>query len=112
MLLERYREADVFVMPSFFETFGLVYLEAMSQGLPLIYSKDQGFDGFYTDGRIGYAVNPSDTDGIADKINIIFENYEAISMNCIEEVHGFSWDAIASAYMGIYSATSLTGPEI
>src|SRR5699024_8278374 len=37
-LLEIYRASDIFIMPSKRESFGLVYAEAMSQGLPLIYS--------------------------------------------------------------------------
>ncbi|NMA83795.1 MAG: glycosyltransferase family 4 protein, partial [Epulopiscium sp.] len=49
-LLEIYRENDIFVMPSITETFGLVYPEAMSQGLPLIYTRGQGFDGQLEDG--------------------------------------------------------------
>ena len=37
-----YRENDIYVMPSIIETFGLVYAEAMSQGLPVIYTRGQG----------------------------------------------------------------------
>ena len=36
-LLEHYRSCDIFIMPSKTETFGLVYVEAMSQGLPCLY---------------------------------------------------------------------------
>src|SRR5699024_9621156 len=49
-LISIYRENDIFIMPSFSETFGLVYPEAMSQGLPVLYTKGQGFDGQYEDG--------------------------------------------------------------
>ncbi|MDZ7835042.1 MAG: glycosyltransferase family 4 protein [Alkalibacterium sp.] len=41
-LLDLYRNNDIFIMPSYTETFGLVYPEAMSQGLPVIYSEDAG----------------------------------------------------------------------
>src|SRR5699024_12238501 len=67
-LISIYRENDIFIMPSFSETFGLVYPEAMSQGLPVLYTKGQGFDGQYEDGYVGYpacADNPKD---IAEKI--------------------------------------------
>ena len=43
-------------MPSRYETFGLVYGEAMSQGLPIIYSKGQGVDGYFKEGTVGYGV--------------------------------------------------------
>ena len=53
------RENDIFVMPSKTETFGLVYAEAMSQGLPVIYTKGQGFDGQFDEGLVGYHVDDS-----------------------------------------------------
>ena len=49
-LIEFIGENDIFVMPSINETFGLVYAEAMSQGLPVIYTKGQGFDKQFNDG--------------------------------------------------------------
>ena len=52
-LIDIYREADIFVLPSITETFGLVYPEAMSQGLTIIYSRGQGFDGHFEEGRVG-----------------------------------------------------------
>ena len=41
-----YRENDMFVMPSKNETFGLVYIEALLQGLPILYAKNEGIEGF------------------------------------------------------------------
>lgn len=41
-IIDVYRDSDIFVMPSKFETFGLVYVEALTQGLHLIYTKGQG----------------------------------------------------------------------
>ena len=55
-LIYEYRKADIYVMPSVTETFGLTYAEAMSQGLPVIYSKNQGFDGQFEEGKVGYHV--------------------------------------------------------
>ena len=51
-VLAHLRKNDIFIMPSYHETFGLVYAEAMSQGLPVIYTKGQGFDGFFEDGKV------------------------------------------------------------
>ena len=39
-------------MPSKYETFGLVYPEAMSRGIPIVYTKNQGFDKYFEDGEI------------------------------------------------------------
>lgn len=54
--------ADMLVMPSFSETFGLVYVEAMSLGLPVIYTRGQGFDGFFAEGEVGFSVDPFSTE--------------------------------------------------
>src|SRR5699024_6974391 len=67
-LIEIYRRSDIFIMPSFSETFGLVYPEAMSQGLPVLYTKGQGFDGQYEDGYVGYPVCANEPKDIAEKI--------------------------------------------
>ena len=57
-LIRFYRENDIFVMPSRDETFGLVYAEAMSQGLPVIYGVGEGFDGQFPDGTVGFPAEP------------------------------------------------------
>lgn len=55
-------------MPSFTESFGLVYAEAMSQGLPVIYSKGQGFDGQFAEGVVGYHVDAHDPEELCENI--------------------------------------------
>lgn len=101
-LLNIYRENDIFVLPSIKETFGLVYPEAMSQGLPVIYSKGQGFDQQFDDGLIGYSVNSRDACDIADKIIKIVQNYEDISHRTIKLVSKFNWKRIVKEYENIY----------
>ena len=44
-LSEVMRSCALFAMTSIYETFGLVYLESLSQNLPVIYTKGQGIDG-------------------------------------------------------------------
>jgi len=103
-LLNIYRKADIFVMPSHYETFGLVYIEAMSQGLPIIYTKGQGIDGYFEDGKVGYSVTPKDINEIVEKIEIIICNYNKISKNCYNLVEKFSWNKIAKMYNNIYTS--------
>lgn len=102
MLLKKYRENDIFIMPSFFETFGLVYAEAMSQGLPVIYTKNQGFDKQFSEGVVGYHVNPSDAKSISENIKLILNNYKDISENCYNHVNKFDWNIISKKYTEIY----------
>ena len=101
-LLNIYRKSNIFIMPSLYETFGLVYIEAMSQGLPIIYTKGQGIDGYFKEGTVGYSVNSNDVYDIINKIEMIFNNYNNISKNCYDLVEKFSWDKIIQAYHKIY----------
>lgn len=101
-LIQLYRENDIFVMPSFTETFGLVYAEAMSQGLPVIYTKGQGFDGQFTEGEVGFHVDPIDKDDITEKVTSICKNYMTMSSNCYRTVKKYQWDLISRKYMHIY----------
>ncbi len=103
-LIRLYRNADIFIMPSITETFGLVYLEAMSQGLPVIYTKDQGIDGYFEDGFIGYGCTPRNQNMIADRVERVLEDYDDISARCTRAVHEFAWSKIASRYEEIYSS--------
>lgn len=105
-LLYMYRDGDIFIMPSFYETFGLVYLEAMSQGLPIIYTKGQGIDGYFENGKIGYSVNPRDVADIVKKIKLILQNYKEISSNCYNFIDNFSWNNIADMFFNSYQNTS------
>lgn len=101
-LIHYFRNADIFLMPSHTETFGLVYAEAMSQGLPILYTKGQGFDGYFEDGFVGYKVDDKSVQDINLKINSILSNYSEISTNCIESCQRFSWDMIALEYKLLY----------
>lgn len=101
-VLDYLNHADIFVMPSITETFGLVYIEAMSQGLPVIYTQGQGFDGYYEEGKVGYHVPCFDHKAIADCVVKIIKNYSTISENCIKAVDDFSWHNKAEQYKNIY----------
>jgi len=51
-IIKIYEDMNIFILPSTTETFGLVYAEAMSQGLPILYSKNEGFDGIFKEGEV------------------------------------------------------------
>lgn len=108
-LLGLYRSSDVLVVPSFIETFGLVYPEAMTQGLPVIYSQAQGFDGFYPNGHVGYSVNPKDPESIAHRIKLVYKDYSRISANALNESLLFSWETIADKIIPVYHAAIAGG---
>ncbi len=101
-LLEYYRQNDIFVMPSVMETFGLTYAEAMGQGLPVIYTRGQGFDGQFEEGRVGYAVDAHNPKEIADRIQEAVSRYEELSENCLQLAGKFNWKDICERYRDLY----------
>lgn len=94
--------ADIFVMLSHTETFGLVYAEAMSQGLPVLYTRGQGFDEQFPDGTVGYSVSDTNPAELANKIQEVLINYTLLSENCLRLVNKFDWDSIAEQYKDVY----------
>lgn len=102
-LLNIYAKADIFVMPSFTETFGLVYAEALSQKLPVIYTKNEGFDGFFVDGEVGKSVTANSLNDIVDGIIYVIQNYDKIERK-IEDLNFdiFNWDVISKQYLAHY----------
>lgn len=101
-LIDYYRKADIFIMPSHTETFGLVYVEAMSQGIPVIYTKGQGFDGQFTNGSVGFAVSDKDPTEIEIAIQKIIKEYNVLSQNCCDGSRKYSWSVICKKYSTIY----------
>lgn len=102
VLLKELRKSNIFIMPSITETFGLVYAEAMSQGLPVIYTKGQGFYGQFIEGDIGYGVNHLDKKDIAEKIMMIKKDYDNISKRTIQRVSKFYFKRILDNYIKLY----------
>ena len=101
-LLKLYRDSDIFIMPSKKETFGNVYIEALTQGLPIVYTKNQGVDGYFNEDVVGIAVNPMSHKEIIDAINLINENYESYSNAIGRVINNFSCDYISNFYKDIY----------
>lgn len=90
-----YENNDIFIMVSRKESFGLVYAEAMSQGLPVIYSKGQGFDKQFEDYSIGIPVNCNSIEEIVDAIYYIRNNYEVMSQEACKKSIRFKWSKIS-----------------
>lgn len=109
-MLDIMRGCNVFAMVSFHETFGLVYVEAMSQGLPVLYTKGQGIDGVFPK-EVGERVNPYDKEEIKNALkNLLLksENYRPLTEN---ELACFDWNTIARKYMDVYSRCKFENNE-
>ena len=105
-LIEIYRDSDIFVMPSFTESFGLVYAEAMSQGLPVVYSKGQGFDNQFPEGTVGYHVAADSPEDVAEGIEKIIHSFDAIRERTVISARKFNWYDISKRYVEIYQKVS------
>ena len=103
-LIDIYRSNDIFVMPSFTESFGLVYAEAISQGLPVVYTIGQGFDRQFPEGEVGYHVDPNSAQSVADAILKIADNYSTIADNLSAKASLYSWDSLCTRYVDIYKS--------
>lgn len=101
-LIEAYREADIFALVSHRETFGLVYAEALSQALPVIWSRGEGFDGQLPEGTGGVSAAPEDIEEIKHAITQVIEHYEALSAGCAEAAKRFDWARSAAQYRAMY----------
>lgn len=97
-LIPLYSQCDLFIMVSQKETFGIVYPEALSMGLPIIYNKSEGFGGRYKDGFVGYGVDYGDIDQLCNAIKEIMSDYDSISKRCIQESKNYSWQRIVMSY--------------
>jgi glycosyltransferase involved in cell wall biosynthesis len=72
--LELYHQADVFVMPTHFEGFGWVFIEAMAAGLPVIATNINAIPEIVTHGETGFLIEKGDHNDLACKLRVLIEN--------------------------------------
>lgn len=101
-LLKIFRKSDVFAMASYRETFGLVYIEALTQGLPLLFSKNQGIDGTFNE-NFGLSVNPSSVKDIYEQLLSLMDNFNLFEIPEINR-NNFSWEYVALKYHEIFES--------
>ncbi len=70
-LAEQFRDHHALAVPSRYEGYGLVYLEAMSFGLPAVASRAGGATDIVTDGENGFLVDPDDPAAVADALTTL-----------------------------------------
>jgi glycosyltransferase involved in cell wall biosynthesis len=95
-----YQDADIFVLPSLIEGFGLTALEAMASGLPVIVSENTFAHDIVRDGVDGYVVPIRDARAIADRLRFLYESpYERrqLGIAARRRAEEFSWEAYHSA---------------
>ncbi len=77
-VLRRMSESDVFVLPSWGEGYGIVYIEAMAAGMIAVGAENEGIADTITDGVNGFLVPAGDTDAVETVLRRIFRDEKAL----------------------------------
>ena len=102
-----YSAADIFVLPSHYESFGLVALEAMACGTPVVASRVGGIPSFLDDGNVGYLIPWRCPEPFADKIEILLENHDLrkyMGKSAALKADQMNWSGIARQVVGLYGS--------
>jgi len=97
--------SDIFVLPSLSESFGIVNLEAMAAGLPVVASKVGGVPEIIQEGENGFLVEPGNPQQIAERVLLLLRNVklrERISRNNTEKARGYTWERVVDRLEEIY----------
>ena len=96
-----YAVADLFLLPSHFETFGLVYLEALAMGVPVLVSKAAGAAELIEDGVQGFRIDPDNADDIAAKLRLLSQSAPAMEADCVALARRYPREAMTERLAGV-----------
>jgi D-inositol-3-phosphate glycosyltransferase len=100
-----YNAADVCVVPSYYESFGLVALEAMSCGLPVVASRVGGLKETVIDGHTGYLVPWRCADSFAERLGLLLSDEtlrRRMGREARREAERFRWSEVAAQVEDVY----------
>ena len=97
--------SDIFILPSYYEALGCVYLEAMACGVPAVGCRENGIDEIIKDGKDGYLIDAKSVDGIVESIEKMIENKAYKEMGICARKHieeSYSWKNSAQNLVKLY----------
>ncbi len=100
-----YSAAEVLVMPSLYESFGMVALEAMACGTPVIASEVGGLGYLVQDGVTGYTIPDSDPKALCDKLSLLLGDAhlrETMGLGASQYALDYAWENIATQMIDVY----------
>ena len=104
-LVDLYKAADVFVLPSYLETFGIVLIEAMAAGLPVITTTGPGCRDVVRAGVDGLSVPVHDVHTLTAAMWSLFhepETHHRLAEAAQARAKFFSWELVTDAYVELY----------
>ncbi|MBF2028031.1 MAG: glycosyltransferase family 1 protein [Oscillatoriales cyanobacterium C42_A2020_001] len=102
-----FASADAFIFPSRTETLGLVLLEAMAAGCPVVAARSGGIPDIVEDGVNGFLFDPKDENGAIAATQRLFANpneRETLRHNARREAERWSWSAATQQLRNYYRA--------
>jgi len=105
-LTDLYLAGDLYVMLSKFDTFGMVVLEAMAAGLPVMVSSHVGAKDLVVQNENGFVVDdPSDHVGVASRLQALMDENtrRRMSAAALATADENSWDAVTEKYQALYT---------
>ncbi len=112
-LATAFASADAFVFPSRTETLGLVLLEAMAAGCPVVAARSGGIPDIVQDGVNGYLFDPTDENGAIVATKRLLSNAEEREMlrrNARREAERWSWEAATRQLRSYYQSVTTAQP--
>ncbi|MQG16575.1 MAG: glycosyltransferase family 1 protein [SAR202 cluster bacterium] len=109
LLAEFYRAADALIFPSYYESFGLVALEAMASGTPVVASRVGGLPQLIKNGETGYLVPFRCPESFTEKLEVILSNpilQDAIGASARRDAMDYSWGNAAKKLARFYFSLS------
>ena len=106
-----YSAADITIMPSHYESFGLVAVEAMASGTPVIASNVGGLSYTVKDGETGFLVPEENHFALAEQVHNLLKNPELrlrMGEQAAEHAQQYSWRNIAAQIVDIYDSEICT----
>jgi len=100
-----YSAAEMVVVPSHYESFGMVALEAMACGTPVVASQIGGLAYLVQDGITGFTVPVDDPEALADRMSTLLSDSvlrERMGKQAVAYASGYAWDRIAEKLIAIY----------